>query len=161
MKHLGGAKTKNGVLCNQINVDHFSDLFQVEQANFVNSAFLEPLEKYKLPAPLESLPTEDIPKILCVSEKRVKRTLLKVNPIKAATPDMIPNWLLKEYADILAFPTTEILNALYSHRRLPSVWKMPLSHPCRKRNSSKSKVTHANTNPVWPKRPKQLSMAAN
>ena len=110
MKHLSGAKTKNGDLCNQIN-----------------SAFLEPLEKYKLPAPMESLPTEDIPKILCVSEKRVKRTLLKVNPTKAATPDMIPNWLLKEYADILAFPITEILNAL-------SVWKMPMSHPCRKRN---------------------------
>ena len=45
MKHLSGAKTKNGDLYNQINVNHFSDLFQVEQANFVNSAFLEPLEK--------------------------------------------------------------------------------------------------------------------
>ena len=112
MKGLSGAKTKNGDLCSQINVDHFSDLSQVKQANFVSSGFLEPLEKYKLPAPLESLATEDIPKIPCVSEKRVKRTLLKVNLTKAATPDMIPNWLLKEYADILAFPITEILNAL-------------------------------------------------
>ena len=115
-------------------MDHFSGLYQVEQANFVNSAFLEPLEKYKLPAPLESLPTEDIPKIPCVSKKRVKRTLLKVNPTKAATLDTIPNWLLKEYANILAFQVTEILNASYSQRRLPSVWKMPMSHPCRKRN---------------------------
>ena len=87
----------------------------------------EPLEKYKLPAPLESLPTEDIPKMPCVSKKRVKRTLLKVNPTKAATPDMIPNWLIKEYANILAFQITEILNASYSQRRLPSVWKMPMS----------------------------------
>ena len=108
-------------------MDHCSDLYQVEQANFVNSAFLEPLEKYKLPAPLEILPTEDIPKIPCVSEKRVKRTLLKVNHTKAATRDMIPNWLLKEYAVILAFPITEILDAL-------SDWKMPMSHPWRKRN---------------------------
>ena len=52
MKHLSGAKIKNGDLCNEINVDHFSDLSQVKQASFVNSAFLEPLEKYKLPAPL-------------------------------------------------------------------------------------------------------------
>ena len=118
MKGLSGTKTKNGDLCSQINVDHFSDLSQVKQANFVNSAFLEPLEKCKLPAPLESLPTEDIPKILCVSEKSVKRTLLKVNPTKAATTDMIPNWLLEEYADIL---------------KALSVWKMPMSHPCRKR----------------------------
>ena len=29
-------KTKNGDLCSQVNVDHFSDLSQVEQANFVN-----------------------------------------------------------------------------------------------------------------------------
>ena len=41
MKHLSGAKTKNGDLCSQINVDHFSHLFQVEQAKFVNSAFLD------------------------------------------------------------------------------------------------------------------------
>ena len=90
MKGLSGAMTKIGDLCSQINVDHFSDLSKVKQANFVNSAFLEPLEKYKLPAPLESLPTEDIPKILCASEKRVKRALLKVNATKAATPHMIP-----------------------------------------------------------------------
>lgn len=37
---------------------------------------------------------------------------------------MIPNWLLKEYADILALPITEILNASYRQQRLPSVWKM-------------------------------------
>ena len=45
MKHLSGTKTKNGDLYNQINVNHFADIFQVEQANFVNAAFLEPLEK--------------------------------------------------------------------------------------------------------------------
>ena len=32
----GKWKTKNGDLCSQVNVDHFSDHFQVEQANFVN-----------------------------------------------------------------------------------------------------------------------------
>ena len=69
---------------------------------------------------------------------------------------MIPNWLLKEYADILAFPITEILNAL-------SVWKMPMSHPCRKETSSGSEERSktyfsnalyekkkANIQPSWP-----------
>ena len=87
-------------------------------------AFLEPLEEYKLATPLERLPPEDIPEILSVSEERVQRTLLKINPTKATGPDMIPNWLLKEYADILALPITEILNASYRQQRLPSVWKM-------------------------------------
>ena len=36
MKRLSVAKAKNGDLCSQTNVDHFSDLSQVEQANFVN-----------------------------------------------------------------------------------------------------------------------------
>ena len=64
-------KTKNGDLCSQINADHFSDLSQVEQANFVNRAFLEPLVEYKLPLLLESLSIENIPEILCVSEETV------------------------------------------------------------------------------------------
>ena len=74
--------------------------------------------------PLERLPPKDIPEILSVSEERVQGTLLKINPTDAAGPDMIPKWLLKEYADILALPITEILNASYRQQRLPSVWKM-------------------------------------
>ena len=62
-------KTKNGDLCNQINVDHFSDPSLVEQANFVNWTFLEPLMEYKLPLLLKSLSIENIPEILCVSEE--------------------------------------------------------------------------------------------
>ena len=61
-------KTKNGDLCSQINADHFSDLSQVEQANFVNRALLEPLVEYELPLLLERL---SIPEILCVSEETV------------------------------------------------------------------------------------------
>ena len=64
-------KTKNADLCSQINADHFSDLSQVEQANLVKRAFLEPLVEYKLPLLLERLSIENIPEILCVSEETV------------------------------------------------------------------------------------------
>ena len=64
-------KTKNGDLCSQINADHFPGLSQVEQANFVNRTFLEPLVEYKLPLLFESLSIENIPEILCVSEETV------------------------------------------------------------------------------------------
>ena len=43
----------------------------MEQANFVNRAFLEPLVEYKLPLLFESLSIENIPEILCVSEENV------------------------------------------------------------------------------------------
>ena len=55
MKRLSVAKTKNGDLCSQINADHFSDLSQVEQANFVNWAFHEPLLEYVATSAWKSL----------------------------------------------------------------------------------------------------------
>ena len=36
----------------------------------------------------------------------------------------IPNWVLKEYAEILAQPITDILNTSYKEQKLPSVWKL-------------------------------------
>lgn len=133
IKHPNGAKAKNGDLCSQINVDHFSDLSQEEQASSINSAFLEPLEEYEFPALLEHLPQEDILEILRVSEESIQRTLPKVNPTKAIGLDTILNWLLMEFADILAFPITEILNVSYSQQRLPSVWKMANVSPVTKK----------------------------
>ena len=38
--------------------------------------------------------------------------------------DEIPNWILKEFSDFLAFPIIQILNALYREQPLPTVWKM-------------------------------------
>ena len=66
-------KTKNGdhFSLTLFNGDHFSDFSQVEQANFVNRALLEPLVEYKLPLLLERLSIENIPEILCVSEETV------------------------------------------------------------------------------------------
>ena len=59
-------------------------------------------------------------KFLTVSEERVQKVL---GP-EASGPDNVPNWLLKEYSDILAFPITQILNASYREQRLPTIWKM-------------------------------------
>ena len=50
--------------------------------------------------------------------------MASLNQSKASGPDNVPNWLLKEYSDILAFPITQILNASYREQRLPTIWKM-------------------------------------
>ena len=39
-------------------------------------------------------------------------------------PDDIPNWVLKEYADTLAAPTADILNASFSEVSVPRAWKL-------------------------------------
>ena len=36
----------------------------------------------------------------------------------------MPNWLLREYAVILALPISLLLNASYKQQRLPAIWKL-------------------------------------
>ncbi|CAB4015993.1 Hypothetical predicted protein, partial [Paramuricea clavata] len=74
--------------------------------NRINTAFLEPLLEYQLSSPLERLNLEENPDFLEVSEERVLSQLQKLNPSKSGGPDEVPNWLLREYAVILALPIT-------------------------------------------------------
>ena len=122
---MSGLKTSHSDLASHLNIEGLSELPFKEQANAINSALLKALEEYKLPAPLERVPLEsDSPEILRVTEQRVQRALEVLNPSKACGPDRTPNWLLKEYCDLVAYPITEILNASYTEQRLPTIWKM-------------------------------------
>ena len=60
---------------------------------------------------------------LVLSVESVRKKLSKLNPCKANGPDNISGWLLKEYADILAGPVSDILNYSYREGCLPSSWK--------------------------------------
>jgi hypothetical protein len=51
-------------------------------------------------------------------------TLTRLNPSKAGGPDRIPNWLLKDYSEFLAFPITKIINASFKEQWLPPIWKI-------------------------------------
>ena len=52
------------------------------------------------------------------------KLLATLNPSKACGPDEIPNWLLKEYAELLAFPVSKIINSSFKEQRLPKIWKL-------------------------------------
>ena len=122
VKRLSGAKSRNGDLVNLKNIEQFSSLSGPDQANAINSAgVFEPLQVYKLHEPLAHFPLEDTPKFLTVSEERVQKVLANLDQSKASGPDNVPNWLLKEYSDILAFPITQILSASYREQRLPTI----------------------------------------
>ena len=56
----------------------------------------------------------------CVSEFSVFKKLSALNQSKAGGPDGIPNWILKENADILATTVADIINISYNEGRLPS-----------------------------------------
>ena len=61
--------------------------------------------------------------ILSVSTEHVRIKLANLNPQKAQGPDSIPAWLLKENADLFAYPVMDILNCSYYSGCLPSSWK--------------------------------------
>ncbi len=125
VKRLCGSKSFTDDLINQIQVESLENLSKVELADAINKAFLDPLEEYRLPQPLNRLPVEEesavYPK---VSELQVQVALAKINPSKACGPDEIPNWLLKEYAMLLAYPVSKIINSSFKEMKLPSIWKV-------------------------------------
>ncbi len=66
--------------------------------------------------------TDEVPSEF-VSESYVLNELRRLSSNKASGPDGIPNWLLKEYADILSHPITSTLNSSFAEQRLPAPWK--------------------------------------
>ena len=124
IKRLGGMKSMNSSLINLINIAGLEDISEQELANRINTAFLEPLSEYQLSSPLDRLNLEENPDFLEVSEERVLSQLQKLNSSKSGGPDEVPNWLLREYAVILALPISLLLNASYKQQRLPAIWKL-------------------------------------
>ena len=64
------------------------------------------MEEYRLPQPLAQLPVD----LTEISELRIYKLFGKLNPSKARGPDEIPNWMLKGYAETLAFPISRIIS---------------------------------------------------
>ena len=64
----------------------------------------------------------DVP--IVVTEQSVAGKLREVSTFRGCGPDTIPTWVLKEYADILAAPIPDILNASFSEVSVPYVWKL-------------------------------------
>lgn len=75
-------------------------------------------------APLAPDATTDVryPNPPLVSELCVQKKLSALNPAKASGPDMIPSWLLKENADLLAPVVTDVINCSFTEARLPQSW---------------------------------------
>ena len=108
VKRLCGAKPSADNVTSHIHIEGIKGMSYGELANVINQAFLEPLEEYHPTQPVTKFPVEeDSPELLEVSELRVIKLLVSLNPSKACGPDNIPNWLLKEYAELLAFPVSK------------------------------------------------------
>lgn len=77
-------------------------------ANSINSAFLAPMQSFQplVPEPIVlDRPNVDIR----TTEYSVFVQLSQLNSSKAPGPDGLPSWFLKENADVLAKPVSDIL----------------------------------------------------
>ena len=130
IKRISGMKTSNTDLQSQLQIENTDHLSSSELANLINGTFLEPMNIHH-PLRNEDLFTlhqqipPDPPSVVKAisSPASVLEKLKKLNPSKAPGPDGIPNWILKTYAEILAFPISNLLNSSYQEGKLPTVWK--------------------------------------
>ena len=108
-------------------------------AEKINQAFISVMMDYS-PLTDSSRVSADDDDPIVVTEQFVARKLRKVSTSRACGPDYIPNWVLKEYADILAVPIADILNTSETH--LKSVYLVyghwPMFHRYPKRQLSRT-----------------------
>lgn len=108
------AKLLYGMPTTKINI--------ISLANDINNGFLEPQQvfeplqgSYRLVTTGYQVPT--------LSPEVVARVLITFNTTKAGGPDRIPNWVLRDYANELAYPVSTIINSSLAGGILPDVWK--------------------------------------
>ena len=104
------------------NVEH---LPLADLANAINNAFLEPMQEFDPFNPNDDQTTSmsDQPlDITTLWETYNKLKLLSTS--KAPGPDDVPNFVYKEYAEILACPISSLINCSLRHQFLPSLWKL-------------------------------------
>ena len=125
MKKLRGSSKKSGSnLLDDLSVPDFDDMPHQEIANAINSALLEPLQTFEiLDQSTVELDHKDNGEVLKVSVVCVCHLLRHLNKYKPPGPDNIPNWLHKEYAELLADPITNILNTTFKEQKVPIIWR--------------------------------------
>lgn len=114
VKKLSGcslASTAQSDILKSIQLLH-EGIDQIGLANIINEAFLSPMNCFTpLPAAFPGATSRSYPENpLVVSVESVRKKLSNLNLYKANGLDNIPGWLLKERADILAGPVSDILN---------------------------------------------------
>ncbi|XP_028405751.1 uncharacterized protein LOC114528321 [Dendronephthya gigantea] len=124
VKKLSGlsSSSKNDFTKLVQHLDGTSD--QTDLANKNNQAFLSPMSIFDpLPSDYELQQDNVSAAPYLVSSDSVFVKLSSLNPRKATGPDGIPAWLIKENADLLGDPISDIINCSFRESRLPAVWK--------------------------------------
>ena len=92
-------------------------------ANKINKASFNVIEDY---SPLTDCVRVDMDddQPISVNEHSVALKLREISCARAGGPDDLPNWVLREHADILAAPIAENLNTDFLECKVPRAWEI-------------------------------------
>jgi len=63
---------------------------------------------------------------------QVTKRLMNVNVHKTTGPDFLPNWILRDFATLIAEPLTAVFNAAVREGTVPDIWKSAIATPAPK-----------------------------
>ena len=86
----------------------------VERANHINNCFV---------LTTTNISSTEVPDRYRVSVDEVELKLSQVKSCKAVGPDYFPNWILRDFSNILSLPLCSIFNASIEEACLPRIWK--------------------------------------
>ena len=92
-------------------------------ADNINWAFVNIMKDYQPLTDSVQVSVEDDEPIT-VTEELVEKKLRAISTSRASGPDELPNWVLKEYSDILAASITVIVNSSFAESCVPRIWKI-------------------------------------
>ena len=111
-------------LSNKLLVDKaFTDDNIKRLTNDINQAFPRPQQAFS-PIPDDyHVSTSGYMRLQLFHLNRVLNGLAQLSPLKAGSPDDIPNWVLREFALELAQPVCPVLNTSFITGSMPETWK--------------------------------------
>ena len=113
------------ILQDCIQSENLEHLPLADLANAINNAFLEPMQEFDPFNPNDDQTTSMSDQPLDITTPWETYNKLKLlSTSKAPGPDDVPNFVYKEYAEILACPISSLINCSLSHQFLPSLWKL-------------------------------------
>ena len=121
IKQLSGQNSTRKDLRSMIRLD--AEISDEDLGNKINEAFISVMKDFS-PLPEDFNLQTDNDEPITTSEETVAQLLRAISVSKASGPDELPNWVLKNFSDILAPAITIILNASFRECKVPKVWKM-------------------------------------
>ena len=111
VKRISGMRPSSSNLINQLHVEDTEHLTDKDFADLINKSFIEPMTTYNplnvtvLSTLFEGISDDPLEvNMNLTNTSSVLKKLKSLNTHKALGPDDIPNWILRDYAEILAPP---------------------------------------------------------